>query len=609
MKSKKVIILSLIIGVIVIVTGISVTYAYWASTHVSNSNVVRSGCLNIEYKDITDAINARRVGPGFDASNKYIFSITNTCSNDVNYQVNLESLEGTTIDLSSIKLAVVGYNTHDYRINDKDDWDNYIYNENDADNDLFIDNDYLLSDLEEMSPTLSNAISSYLINRKLIKANDTHLYEIFSWVDGSIEDNQEEEREWYSKVTVTSVPAKQVKVTLDPNGGELDNRILYFTEGDTYGNLPVPEKEDALFVGWYSYDDETISVTNNSLLINNSDHKLKAKYMPLSGTSILKPYAFHNFSNNSGDYIKYFAPYSGYVSEDIINNAVNISESGVDAYAWVEDETLYYWSSAEKIYMQRDMFNGPESGASSYFVFETMDFSRIDTSRVTDMSGMFQSLSNLISLDLSNFDTSNVTSMNFMFSNCYNLSDLNISGFNTSNVTSMYNMFWQCYSLTSLDLSNFNTSKVTSMSEMFESCTGLSSLNLTGWNTSSVTEMYGMFWGCEGLQTLDLTSFNTSNVTVMDKMFAGCSSLKSLNISNFNTHNVTSMISMFYECENLQTLDLTNFDTSSIINTENIKYIFGDCWDLTNITINCDNCSVLINYINSNYNSISITCL
>ena len=46
-----------------------------------------------------------------------------------------------------------------------------------------------------------------------------------------------------------------------------------------------------------------------------------------------------------------------------------------------------------------------------------------DTSKVTNMKGMFNECNNLINLDL-NFDTSNVTDMGWMFNLCYELKEI-----------------------------------------------------------------------------------------------------------------------------------------------------------------------------------------
>ena len=79
-----------------------------------------------------------------------------------------------------------------------------------------------------------------------------------------------------------------------------------------------------------------------------------------------------------------------------------------------------------------------------------ISFDNVDTSKVTNMIGMFAYCSSLTSLDLSNFDTSNVTSMYSMFNNCGNLKELDLSSFDTSQVTSMHCMFKYCKNITNI---------------------------------------------------------------------------------------------------------------------------------------------------------------
>ena len=218
--------------------------------------------------------------------------------------------------------------------------------------------------------------------------------------------------------------------------------------------------------------------------------------------------------------------------------------------------------------------------ANSLTNLTSISFGNFNTSKVTDMYGMFNGCKALISLNLSNFNTSNVTDMHWIFANCSSLTSLDVSSFNTSKVTDMYAMFGSCRSLISLNLSSFDTSKVTNMSYMFYDCRGLTSLNLSNFNTSNVTNMNNMFKGCEKLTSLDLSNFNTSNVTDMTAMFSSCHALTSLNVSSFNTSNVTNMNSMFSGCYSLTSLNLSSFDMSKVTKTD---VMFSYCWSLTEI--------------------------
>ena len=204
-----------------------------------------------------------------------------------------------------------------------------------------------------------------------------------------------------------------------------------------------------------------------------------------------------------------------------------------------------------------------------------------------DCNLMFYDMNNIIKIDLSKFDSSKVTEMIGMFSNCRSLISLNLDNFRTSLVTNMHSMFQGCEKLTSLNLDYFNTSSVINMHAIFSSCKSLISLNLKNFNTSSVTIMAVMFLNCNSLKSLDLSHFNTKSVVNFHGLFKNCSSLISLNIDNFDTSLVTNMNDMFIGCSSLISLNLINFSTSSMQNLYNMfNYANMDiiyCLDQNNI--------------------------
>ena len=160
-------------------------------------------------------------------------------------------------------------------------------------------------------------------------------------------------------------------------------------------------------------------------------------------------------------------------------------------------------------------------------------------------NGWFMDCMNLTNIDLSNLDTSKVTDMSSMFNSC-GLTSLDLSSFNTSNVTNMSGMFRG--PLSSLDLSSFDTSKVTDMSYMFNRCSELNSLNISSFNTSNVTRMDGMFLNCSGLDSLDLRNFDTSKVTDMSFMFGSSFKLKKIYVSSKWTTANADTTHMFGGC-------------------------------------------------------------
>lgn len=228
------------------------------------------------------------------------------------------------------------------------------------------------------------------------------------------------------------------------------------------------------------------------------------------------------------------------ISMNVKNIEDETSDYGIKLWIDPADSTAYYYTEADKVYLNensKNMFycwNGEET------------------------------VSNISDIDLSGFDTSDVMDMGFMFSGMKNITSLNLSNFDTSRVTNMRQMFYEMNRLTSLNISNFNTSRVTNMSEMFYYVKRLTSLDLSHFNTSQVTKMNSMFYGMSSITTLDLSNFDTSKVTDMACMFNSMSQLTNLNISSFNTSNVVDMFAMFHNASSLTTLDLSNFDTSRV---------------------------------------------
>ena len=206
----------------------------------------------------------------------------------------------------------------------------------------------------------------------------------------------------------------------------------------------------------------------------------------------------------------------------------------------------------------------------------------LNTSKVNDMSSMFQGCRKLETLDLSSFNTENVTDMSFMFMGCNKLTTLDVSNFNTQNVTNMLNMFYECYALRALDVSKFNTQNVTKMDQMFSSCISLTALDVSKFDTKNVTDMSSMFSGCNALTVLDVSKFDTKNVTDMSSMFSGCNALTALNVSNFDTQNVTNMLRMFHECKSLTALDVSNFNTKDVTRMDEM---FADCNSLATLDV------------------------
>ena len=88
------------------------------------------------------------------------------------------------------------------------------------------------------------------------------------------------------------------------------------------------------------------------------------------------------------------------------------------------------------------LFDSTNAQGSLFAELETADLSKADTSKTTNMAGMFHDCVKLQKVDLSGFDTSNVKDFQNMFGMCESLTELDLSMFDTSNATDMRQMFW-----------------------------------------------------------------------------------------------------------------------------------------------------------------------
>ena len=207
----------------------------------------------------------------------------------------------------------------------------------------------------------------------------------------------------------------------------------------------------------------------------------------------------------------------------------------------------------------------------SYTLVEFLDTSKIDTSKVKNMSNLFF-LSKIKEINLDTWDTSNVTNMSLMFDSS-GAEKLNISNLNTKNVRSMNGMFSNLSTsgFKDLDLSKWDTSNVTDISRMFTLNYSTEKINVSNWNTSKITTMQDAFSGAHNLKEIKgIENWNTSNVKTIHNMFAYSENLKSLNLSKWNTSNVEDMSELFLGAEGLAYLNIENWDTGKVESFDNI---------------------------------------
>jgi len=532
MKKKHKITL-LVIGILLVLSlMLSSSYALWVfNVSQESTNVVQADCFELMLSD-NNPIGLGASFPMRDSdgvkTTPYEFTIRNICNHPADFQINLETLNTSTIDESFIKADLNGYITE--------------YNT-----------------AENVEPTIDGARSAVKLYEDTIVSNEEKTYNLRIWVNEIATQEDVENKSYASKISVKATIRKKYDVATLIKGEDFNTTLKLLSgdeeptqdtkntsiisiersltapgEGINYVGISDVESSKPIYA-WF--DDGTIYIYSDSDKIYMNPN---STFMFINMSNVINLDLSYFDTSNVSDMFCMFAN---------MNSLTNLDLSNFDT---------------SKVTNMSNMFYG--------LSLESVDVSNFDTSNVTNMRTMFYKMVNLTNLDLSNFDTSKVTNMSAMFGYDENLINLNISNFDTSSVTDISRMFYYVSKITNIDVSHFDTSNVTSMNAMFYKMEKLSNLDVSNFNTSNVTDMSGMFSGMSSLTNLDVSNFDTSKVTNMLGMFSEDKSLTFLDVSNFDTSNVTDMAAMFSTMLKLSSLDVSNFDTSKVTNMSGMFY-------------------------------------
>ena len=75
-------------------------------------------------------------------------------------------------------------------------------------------------------------------------------------------------------------PPRLVSVTLDTNGGSNQLTVISLPENVCYGQLPDAQREDYIFLGWYTDPEAGTPVKPDMPLVSREDHTLYAHWQP-----------------------------------------------------------------------------------------------------------------------------------------------------------------------------------------------------------------------------------------------------------------------------------------------------------------------------------------
>ena len=180
-KSKKIKVLVISILCILTIT-IGLSYGYYLLSKVQeNNNIAGSKCFKLEFSNEKNAISLANMYPISDEDGRkltpYSFTITNTCDMLAGYTVNMEMLEGTTLNSKYL--------------------------------DVMVNNEQikLLTNYEYTDTVITGSTESRILAKGTLAYNDSVDYTVRFWMDKDVEDTESMNKLFKSKIVISATPS------------------------------------------------------------------------------------------------------------------------------------------------------------------------------------------------------------------------------------------------------------------------------------------------------------------------------------------------------------------------------------------------------------------
>ena len=532
-KNKIILSISLSI-VLVLCLVIGATYAYWNKTIVSENNLVLSGCFNITFSNESNDISLNRAYPITDeeANNltPYSFRVTNSCNVKAKYNINLETLTGSTLDTNLLNVS------------------------------LSSDMPKRLGSLDAASTELDNGLSSNTLVEGILKPGKSIDYNLRVWLPYDITNEQGQNKSWNGKVVLNAVGTDEVILADLMNKIDFGNTISNAGfNGTSYTSF---EYTNEIPTGWTYIADVSASYSEYPiyLYVNGNDIKLYTEAEKIafnenssyffSSNQSLKELDLTNFDFSKVVNASSMFSGSHITSFDFSNKKMSsITDMGFmfnKAYAETIDFTN---ADMTNVTNMTYMFN--ESSFENIIGLETVKVDKIE-----NVSSIFENMKNLnIDIDLSNWNTSNLKHAGNMFRDSY-VTSINLDNWDFSGLEDNVSDIQIFYNLKNLESASLRNVKFSNLSKL-DFNTTITSIDITGADFSHVTDMSWFFNGLPNLNELiGIKDIDVSNVTNMSNLFVNVG-LTEIDLSGWDISNVTSY-GMFYGCEKLERLTIDN---------------------------------------------------
>ena len=206
-KKIGLVILSLcLIGIV----AIGISYAWWRFTAIQDkTNVGISKCFELELSNESDAINLTNTYPITDEEGRkltpYTFTLTNTCTLSAEYKLNMEMLEGTTLNSKYVAVMV---------------------------NNGAIK---LLSTYDESTTSIDGSTESRTLDTGILGPNGSKDYSVSLWMDKSVTLEDDVQNKVFKSKIVVNAEATNKEI--------LKDKIVQLAHSDTV-NLATDDPDN-----------------------------------------------------------------------------------------------------------------------------------------------------------------------------------------------------------------------------------------------------------------------------------------------------------------------------------------------------------------------------
>ena len=206
-KKISLVILSLcLIGIV----AIGISYAWWRFTVIQDkTNVGISKCFKLELSNESDAINLINTYPITDEEGRkltpYTFTLTNTCALSAEYKLNMEMLEGTTLNSKYVAVMVNNGNIN------------------------------LLSSYDTATTVIDGSTESRILDTGILGPNGSKDYSVSLWMDKSVTLEDDVQNKVFKSKIVVNAEAT--------NKEFLKDKIVQLVQSDTV-NLATDDADN-----------------------------------------------------------------------------------------------------------------------------------------------------------------------------------------------------------------------------------------------------------------------------------------------------------------------------------------------------------------------------